>query len=115
MFCYFTRDRAEAKTILAQQVSPALGRSPEELRDRILVCPAEEAVERLTAYRDAGAHLVFLWPVIDEINQLEIIAENRAAHRLTRRVRRADRKKRGSGSDRIRGCASIGRKWIANR
>jgi alkanesulfonate monooxygenase SsuD/methylene tetrahydromethanopterin reductase-like flavin-dependent oxidoreductase (luciferase family) len=80
MFCYFTEDAVEAESVLSQQVAPALGRSPEELRDRILVGSPEVAVQRLSAYRDAGAQLVFLWPVRDEIRQIELISKKISPH-----------------------------------
>jgi alkanesulfonate monooxygenase SsuD/methylene tetrahydromethanopterin reductase-like flavin-dependent oxidoreductase (luciferase family) len=52
-------------------VGPALGRTPDELGDRLLVAPAEECAERLSRYAAAGVQRVFLWPVGPPIRQLE--------------------------------------------
>jgi len=56
-------------------VSPTLGRTPEEIDDRLLVGPAEECAERLSSYAEAGVQRVFLWPVGEPIEQLELFAE----------------------------------------
>jgi alkanesulfonate monooxygenase SsuD/methylene tetrahydromethanopterin reductase-like flavin-dependent oxidoreductase (luciferase family) len=48
-----------------------LKRPTDELRQRLLVGPAQECAEKLAAYQSAGAHRIMLWPVSDEIHQLE--------------------------------------------
>ena len=50
-------------------LSPALNRPAEQLRDRLPIGPAEECVEKLAAYQDAGAQRVFMWPLEDELEQ----------------------------------------------
>lgn len=44
----------------------------EELKQRALVGSAQECVEKLGAYAEAGLQRVFLWPLADEIRQLEL-------------------------------------------
>ena len=75
MFCYVTEDRGTADRIVRDTLSPALNRPEGELRQRLLVGPAQECAEKLMAYREVGAKRVLLWPVADEHQQLELLRE----------------------------------------
>ena len=75
MFFYVTEERATSERIIREVLSPTLNRPEEELRQRLLVGPAEECSEKLAAYRAAGAHRIFLWPVEDELRQLATFQE----------------------------------------
>lgn len=75
MFCYVTDDRAVADRVLRDLLGGTLNRPVDELRERLLVGPAEACAARLAAYRAAGAQRVYLWPVADELRQLELLAE----------------------------------------
>ena len=75
MFFYVSEERATSKRIVREVLSPTLNRPEEELRQRLLVGPAEECAEKLAAYRAAGAHRIFLWPVEDELRQLATFQE----------------------------------------
>lgn len=75
MWCYITDDHAEADRILRQRVLPVVNRSEDELRARLPIGPPGAFAERLAAYRDAGVQRVYLWPVADEVHQLELFAE----------------------------------------
>ncbi|MGA9160392.1 MAG: LLM class flavin-dependent oxidoreductase [Actinomycetota bacterium] len=68
-------DPERARRILEEKVAPTLGRAPEELGDRLLVGSAEACVERLTLFAEAGVQRVFLWPVGDPIEQLQLFGE----------------------------------------
>ena len=68
-------DPVRARRVLDEWVSPTLGRTPEEIDDRLLVGPAEECAERLSSYAEAGVQRVFLWPVGEPIEELELFAE----------------------------------------
>ena len=72
MWCYVTEDRAIAEDVLRTVVAQMLGRDPEALRGQILVGPAEECREKLEAYSQAGVQRVFIWPVKDPLEQLDI-------------------------------------------
>lgn len=74
MFFFVTEDRDAANRIIADRIAPTLNRAVEEARERLLVGPASECAERLSAYQAAGAQRVYLWPVADEIRQLETFA-----------------------------------------
>ncbi len=75
MFFYVSEERATSKRIVREVLSPTLNRPEEELRQRLLVGPAEECAEKLAAYRAAGTHRIFLWPVEDELRQLATFQE----------------------------------------
>ena len=75
MFFRVTEDRAAAERIVREILSPMLGRPEGDLRQRLLVGPAEECAEKLAAYRAAGARRIYLWPVEDELRQLATFRE----------------------------------------
>jgi alkanesulfonate monooxygenase SsuD/methylene tetrahydromethanopterin reductase-like flavin-dependent oxidoreductase (luciferase family) len=49
-----------------------LNRSPEQLRERVLVGPAQDCAATLDAYVEAGIDRVFIWPLADPHDQLEL-------------------------------------------
>jgi len=71
-----TEDAAGADRVLADVLSPMVGRPVEELRSRSLpIGPAEVCAERMRAFADAGVQRIFLWPLRDEARQLELFME----------------------------------------
>ncbi len=72
MFCYFTDDRGLAENILRELVTPALNRPEDELGARLLIGSSAECAEKLARYDAVGVQRVLLWPVADEVQQLEI-------------------------------------------
>jgi probable F420-dependent oxidoreductase len=75
-FLHVTEDHAEVNHILQNVLAPTIRRPTDELRQRLLVGPAHECAEKLAAYRSAGAQRIMLWPVTDEIHQLEKFQEH---------------------------------------
>lgn len=71
MWCYITDDGAEADRILRERVIPAVHRPEEMLRERLPIGPAELFAEKLVAFAKAGVQRVFIWPVADEVHQLD--------------------------------------------
>ena len=71
MFVYVTEDAGVADEVLRATIAPALGRPVEELRERLLVGPAGECADKLARYASAGAERVLVWPVGDELRQLD--------------------------------------------
>jgi alkanesulfonate monooxygenase SsuD/methylene tetrahydromethanopterin reductase-like flavin-dependent oxidoreductase (luciferase family) len=71
MWCYITDSRAEAERILQDRVVPTVHRPEDVLRDRLPIGPPELFAEKLSAFAQAGVQRVFIWPVADEIHQLE--------------------------------------------
>jgi probable F420-dependent oxidoreductase len=72
MWFYVTDNRAKAQRLLEEVLSPMLKRPVEVLGDRLPIGSAEECAEKLAPYRTAGAQRVFLWPVADDLKQLEM-------------------------------------------
>jgi alkanesulfonate monooxygenase SsuD/methylene tetrahydromethanopterin reductase-like flavin-dependent oxidoreductase (luciferase family) len=71
MFVHVTDRPAEADEVLTL-LSGVLRRPSAELGDRFLVGPASECVEKIRAYEGAGAQRILLWPVRNELQQLEL-------------------------------------------
>ncbi len=72
---HISDDRAEADAVLHDRVAPVVHRPEDVLRERLAFGPPEEFAAKLTAFREAGVQRVFVWPVTDEIRQLELFAE----------------------------------------
>ena len=73
---YVTEDRVEAERILADVLSPMLNRPVDVLRTLSLpIGPAEVCAERVAALAAAGAQRLFVWPLQDELRQLELFRE----------------------------------------
>ena len=75
MFLYVTEDLALADHILREVVGATVVRPADELRPRLLIGPAQECAEKLAAYQGVGVQRIFLWPVADELRQLETFWE----------------------------------------
>jgi alkanesulfonate monooxygenase SsuD/methylene tetrahydromethanopterin reductase-like flavin-dependent oxidoreductase (luciferase family) len=57
-------------------LAPMLHRPVEALRSApLLIGPAEVCAERLAAFVAAGARRIFVWPLGDEVRQLELFRE----------------------------------------
>jgi len=73
MFFYITNDKRIAKRVIQEVLAPALNRPEDVLRQRLPIGSAEECAEKLAAYQQAQR--IFLWPVTDELYQLEAFQE----------------------------------------
>ena len=72
MWCYVTERRAEAERMLADVLAPMLNRPVDALRELSLpIGSAADCAERVAAFEAAGAQRVFMWPLADELEQLE--------------------------------------------
>ena len=71
MWCYITDDRAKADQILMERLVPTVHRPEEMLRERLPIGPPELFAEKLNAFAEAGVQRVYIWPVADEVEQLE--------------------------------------------
>jgi alkanesulfonate monooxygenase SsuD/methylene tetrahydromethanopterin reductase-like flavin-dependent oxidoreductase (luciferase family) len=73
---YVTEDIRSAERMLADVLAPLLNRPLESLRSLSLpIGPAEVCAERIAAFADAGAQRLFVWPLRDEVRQLELFRE----------------------------------------
>ena len=73
MYLYLTDDPAQSQSVLETLVSPH--QAPSHLRDRSLVGTTVDCIERLQGLEAAGAKEVFVWPVRDEVKQLQRFVE----------------------------------------
>ena len=77
LWLYVTESPREAERMLGDVLAPMLKRPVEALRDLALpIGSAQQCAERLSAYAAAGAERVFVWPLADELRQLELFREN---------------------------------------
>ncbi len=74
MWTWVSRDGAHSERVLRDVLGPLLNRDPAELAGRVCVGPAEHCAELLSRYAAAGCACVYLWPLGDEQQQLELIA-----------------------------------------
>ena len=73
---HVTEDTAAAERTLSDVLAPMLHRPLEALRTApLLIGPAEVCAERLAAFVAAGARRIFVWPLGDEVAQLELFRE----------------------------------------
>ena len=70
-FMYITEDKAEAERVMDEIIAPTVNRPQEELVERLPVGSASDCAEKLSRYSSAGLQEMFLWPVRDEVNQIE--------------------------------------------
>jgi alkanesulfonate monooxygenase SsuD/methylene tetrahydromethanopterin reductase-like flavin-dependent oxidoreductase (luciferase family) len=76
MWLYVTEERGAAERVLVEVLAPMLNRPVEALRQLSLpVGSAEDCAEKLSAYAAAGVQRVFVWPLGDEVRQLELFRE----------------------------------------
>ncbi len=74
MWFHIADDRAEGERVLQERLVPRVRRDVDELRTRLSFGPADEFASKLRALADAGVQRVYVWPVVDEIEQLERFA-----------------------------------------
>jgi len=71
MWCHLSEDEASAESVLTDVLAPMLRRSPDDLRQVLLVGPSGRCAELLARYAAAGVERVLLWPVGDPLEQLD--------------------------------------------
>lgn len=75
IWTYVTEDKAAAERAFTDVLGPMLNRPIDELKDRLLIGSAEHCAEMLSAYAEAGAQHAFVWPIADELEQLDRFQE----------------------------------------
>jgi probable F420-dependent oxidoreductase len=74
LWFHISDDPAEGERVLQERLVPRVRRDVDELRTRLSFGPADEFASKLRALADAGVQRVYVWPVVDEIEQLERFA-----------------------------------------
>jgi alkanesulfonate monooxygenase SsuD/methylene tetrahydromethanopterin reductase-like flavin-dependent oxidoreductase (luciferase family) len=77
MWTWVARDRNDAERAL-ERLGRAVGRTPDELRERVCVGSPEHCAQLLARYAQAGCERVCVWPLGDEPRQLELLATARS-------------------------------------
>ena len=74
MWTWITEDAGDADRVLREVLAPLLKRDSEALREQVCVGPAERCAELLSRYSQAGCERVYLWPLGNEPEQIELAA-----------------------------------------
>ena len=70
---YVSEDSRRAEHMITDVLAPMLDRPADLIRELMLpIGPAEVCAERLTQFAEAGVQRIFLWPLGDEVGQLEL-------------------------------------------
>jgi len=75
MWTYLTDDAHEADRVLRDVLAPMVRREPDLLAERVCVGSAADCAAKLNAYAAEGCRRVYLWPLGDDVRQLELFAE----------------------------------------
>jgi alkanesulfonate monooxygenase SsuD/methylene tetrahydromethanopterin reductase-like flavin-dependent oxidoreductase (luciferase family) len=73
MWFYITEDEKDCERMLNEVLAPTLNRPVAELRERLPIGPPLDCAKKLTAYQKVGVQRVYLWPLGDELEQIEIL------------------------------------------
>ena len=71
LWAYVTEDRTTADRVLTEVLAPLVRRDPATLATQVLVGPSGACRELLAAYAEAGAERCLVWPLGDDLHQLE--------------------------------------------
>jgi alkanesulfonate monooxygenase SsuD/methylene tetrahydromethanopterin reductase-like flavin-dependent oxidoreductase (luciferase family) len=74
MWTWITEDARDADRVLREVLAPVLRRDPDGLSDQLCIGPAAHCAELLSHYAQAGCERVYLWPLGDERQQVELAA-----------------------------------------
>jgi alkanesulfonate monooxygenase SsuD/methylene tetrahydromethanopterin reductase-like flavin-dependent oxidoreductase (luciferase family) len=75
MWTWITDDRAERDRVLSEVLAPLLRSDADKLGAQVCVGSPEHCAELLSRYAKAGCQRVYLWPLGEEPQQLELAAE----------------------------------------
>lgn len=71
MWTRITDDDAETERVLRDVLAPIVRRDPDDLRDRVCVGSVDHCARLLSSYAAAGCVRTYVWPLGDEVAQLE--------------------------------------------
>jgi len=72
MWLYITEDGQASERMLNEVLAPTLNRPVAELKERLPIGSALECAEKLAAYQKVGVQQIYVWPVADELEQIQI-------------------------------------------
>jgi alkanesulfonate monooxygenase SsuD/methylene tetrahydromethanopterin reductase-like flavin-dependent oxidoreductase (luciferase family) len=71
---WFHIDDRRADDVLADRLVPVVGRPVDQLRERLAFGSAQSVSEKVGAFREAGVQRMFVWPVADEVTQIQLFS-----------------------------------------
>ena len=74
MWTWITEDARDADRVLREVLGPMLRRDPDVLRDQLCIGSAAQCAQLLSRYAQAGCERIYLWPLGDEPQQIELAA-----------------------------------------
>src|SRR5215216_4954492 len=72
MFGYISDDKDKVHRVVKDILSPALGRSAEDLEQMLLFGSLDECLWKIRNFADAGVKRIHFWPVLDYEDQISI-------------------------------------------
>jgi alkanesulfonate monooxygenase SsuD/methylene tetrahydromethanopterin reductase-like flavin-dependent oxidoreductase (luciferase family) len=72
MFGYISDDKDKVHRVVKDILSPALGRSAEDLEQMLLFGSLDECLRKIRNLADAGVKRIHFWPVLDYEDQISI-------------------------------------------
>jgi len=72
MWLFITEQERDSERMLNEVLAPVLNRPVAELRERLPIGSAADCAEKLAAYQTVGVQRVYLWPLANELEQIEI-------------------------------------------
>jgi alkanesulfonate monooxygenase SsuD/methylene tetrahydromethanopterin reductase-like flavin-dependent oxidoreductase (luciferase family) len=72
MFGYIDDDKEKVHTMAKEILSPALGRSADELENLLLFGSTDQCLKKIEDLYDSGAKRIHFWPVNDYIEQIKL-------------------------------------------
>lgn len=79
MFGYIDDDKDKVRKVVREILSPALGRSAEDLERMLLFGPLDECLSKIRNLVDAGVMRIHFWPVLDYKSQIGIFKKGISA------------------------------------
>jgi alkanesulfonate monooxygenase SsuD/methylene tetrahydromethanopterin reductase-like flavin-dependent oxidoreductase (luciferase family) len=80
VWMYVSDNHEQAERVLTDVLAPILKRDPGQLADQLPIGSPDHCIELLSAYQDAGAQQLLLWPIRDPVHQLHAFHERVAEH-----------------------------------
>ena len=76
MFGYIDNDKSKVKKMVEDILSPALGRSVQQLENLLLFGSVEECIQKINDFYEAGVKRIHFWPISDFEEQIEIFKKD---------------------------------------
>jgi len=80
MFGYIDNDKEKVHRMVKNILSPALGRSPEDLERLLLLGSVDHCINKIDTLQDVGVQRVHFWPIYDFNEQIEIFSKEIASN-----------------------------------